>query len=416
MKKTSCLKDHEIIDLDYSYTYFKNHDLNSYQRNNFQIFIDLLYFSIKQIIKDLLCVFRNKNIRDKYILYYGSVNQLNALLPIKNKLDNSVLCGPYKSKNNYLPMAMGCIISFFYLPHFYKLSNEKDSNYKLLRSGNYYLIEGMYKWWLWYLKYKKPKAILFSNDHLIWHRVLRKAAQQNKIPTIYIQHASVTEKFPKLEFDLSLLEGQDALDKYSKKGIDGKVELIGMPKFDKYFSFINRTSKIQTIGVCTNILDENNYIEGLCAKLKDKLPELTIILRPHPRDSRVEFYKFLKEKYDLSFSDSKIENSFEFLKKIDFNIAAETSVHLEAVLMNVYTVYYNMSGEFRDHYGYIKNGLIHDVFKQPDELVVFVNSILNNKPNIRHRSKYYVDTVNTINDGKSSEKALRIIEKITSSN
>lgn len=411
MKTVSCLSKQEIIDLNYFYSYLTNNNQKNNYQSNFKIFLTLIKKTIKHIVKDLICLARNKNIKDKVLLYYNSINQLNALSPINNNLNKTRLIGPYNSGNNCLPMALGYILSFIYLPHFYEIANKNSADRTLLCSNNYFRIEGMYKWWSWYLKYKKPKAIIFSNDHLVWHRVLRKAAQANKIPTIYIQHASVTEKFPKLEFDLSLLEGQDAFEKYSKKEVKGKVELIGMPKFDRYFSYINTDSTIRRIGICTKFLDDIYEIEKLCSTLRASFPDIKMTVRPHPRDPRDQFYQTLINKHNLHFSDSKTENPFDFLKNIDANISGESSIHLESVLMNVYPIYYNMNSEYLDHYGYIKKGLIEDKFKDANDLVSFISKIREKKPNIRHRAKDYVDTVNTPYDGKSTQMAIDIIEK-----
>jgi hypothetical protein len=250
-----------------------------------------------------------------------------------------------------------------------------------------------------------------SNDHLVWHRTLRMAAQKNSIPVVYIQHASVTEKFPKLEFDLSLLEGRDALDKYSKKGVNGEVALIGMPKFDKYYSKINHSKSVKSIGFCTNIHDDESFIEKLCFEMKSAFSEKIIILRPHPGDQRFSFYQNLIDKFKIEFSDWKTENPFEFLQKVDVNVAGESSVHLEAALMNVIPIHYKMNNKFFDHYSYIKNGLIQNKFEESNDLVNFILSIRKNKPNIRDRAKNYVDTVNTQYDGKSTQKAVEIINK-----
>jgi len=208
-----------------------------------------------------------------------------------------------------------------------------------------------------------------------------------------------------------LLEGQDALDKYSKKRVNGEVALIGMPKFDKYFPYINMNNSIETIGICTNTLDDVSNIEKLCSILRTSFPTMKIIIRPHPRDPRKQLYQTLIENYKLDFSDSKKENSFEFLTKVDANIAGESSVHLEAALMNVYPIHYKLNNKYFDHYSYIKNGLIQNKFEAPNDLVNFILSIKRNKPNIRNRVKNYVDTVNTQYDGKSTQKAVEIINK-----
>jgi len=126
-------------------------------------------------------------------------------------------------------------------------------------------------------------------------------------------------------------------------------------------------------------------------------------------DERYSFYQKMKDSYNVHLSDSIQENSFEYLKKIDVNIAGESSVHLEAVLMNVYPIYYQFSNKRFDHYGYLKNHLVTDVFDNTNELVNFLNKINNNKQNIRYRVKYYIATVDTEFDGKSTELAKNLI-------
>jgi hypothetical protein len=135
MKTISCLNKKEIIDFDYSCSYLRDHEQKDNHQSNFRIFINLISFTIKQIIKDLYCLLKNESVKDKILLYYSSVNQLNALSPIKSHLNKSTLIGPSHLANNRLPMAIGCLLSFIYLPHFYSIANNKSSEKKLLHSS-----------------------------------------------------------------------------------------------------------------------------------------------------------------------------------------------------------------------------------------------------------------------------------------
>jgi hypothetical protein len=408
MKLLHSLKNIDIVDLNYSMSYFSSSSDNLSKPNRINNVYSISLFAIKQVVKDLLCVLKNRNIKDKNLFFYSSVNQYNALSPLHEKIEDSVFVNLSHKTDTRLPMGLGCLISIILAPRFHFILNREYKNKKHVISNNYvdyFFIEGMYLWWSLYLKIKKPKLIIFSNDHLVWHRVLRKAAEINKVPAIYLQHASVTEKFPKLEFDLSLLEGKDAFNKYSKKGISGEVELVGMPKFDKYYSYINKRNKVITIGICVNMLDNETYIEKLCSSIHSSFNYLEIILRPHPRDSRHNFFDLMKKKYNVHLSDSTKENAFKYLKKVDVNIAGESSIHLEAALLNVYPIYFQFNDKRLDHYGYLKNKLVVDVFDNTNELNNFLNNLKNNKPNIRARAKYYINTVNSEYDGKSAELA-----------
>lgn len=410
-KILNSLEKLDLLEINYSGSNF-----STFRKPNnkiINIIFSILSFILKQVVKDIFSIFKRKKIKNKNLLFYNSDNQYNALLPIHKKLDKTVWVTLKYNKDITIPMSFGCILSLLLTSRFIRQLTRKYKNEKDLILNNvldYYFIEGMYIWWSFYLYIKKPRCIIFSNDHLVWHRVLRIAAQVNNIPTVYLQHASVTNKFPKLEFDLSLLEGEDAFKKYAEKKIYGNVKLVGMPKFDKYYSNINENSKIHTIGICTNLLDDEILIETFCKGIRSYFDKLNIILRPHPRDFRYNFYQQIKTKYSLQLSDSTKENSFEYLDKVDINIAGETSIHLEAALLNVYPIYFQFRDEITDHYGFIKNKLITDVFDKIDVLVSFLYEIMNKKPNIRERAKFYVESVNSEYDGKSIELAKKNIE------
>jgi len=255
------------------------------------------------------------------------------------------------------------------------------------------------------LKKQKPNSIIFSNDHVIVCRALLVAANSLKIKTIYIQHASVSEYFPPLEFSLSLLEGQDALDKLSKiKEIKGEVKFIGIPKFDKYINQINTRNKIRAIGIAYNTTDNIKNLQDLIFYVQMNFAYEALYVRPHPLDNRI-----LNDIDNIKISDSKIEDSFSFLNKIDFLISGDSNIHLEATIMNVVSIYFKLAdSNITDYYGFVKNGLV-DYVQNKDKLKDFLNSIIDIKPNVVERAKYYNDVIGTDNFGKSSDLALKFI-------
>lgn len=375
----------------------------------------LIKYIISQLIKDIIFLFKNNNIDKRIIFYAQSVNQHNAIKTLKDKYDKSLIIGLDIDSNNRLPMGIGCLLSIILSPLLFLdyLKSQPRHRYILISNfENYFCIRGMYIWWRMYLKIKKPKMVVMSNDHLVWPRTLRMAAQINCIPVVYIQHASVTELFPMLEFDLSLLEGKDAFIKYKKKGLGGKVELVGMLKHDKYYNLINNSQEVNTIGICTNILDHEHIICEFVAKLYTQFSEKVITIRPHPRDERFDLYQHLKNKFGIQISDSKKVASFDYLKNIDINIASETSIHLEAVLLNVYPIYFKLKDEITDFYGYINNGLLTDVYENVNDLSDRIKELERKRPYVRRRAKYYINNVDTKYDGKSMVLAKNAIDDI----
>ncbi len=257
------------------------------------------------------------------------------------------------------------------------------------------------------LAHYRPQALIFSNDHHSDMRGLLWAANQLSIPTIYIQHASVSEYFPPLRFSLNLLEGEDSLAKYRRCGsITGKVELVGMPKFDEYHIFRRPGRALRKVGICANLLDNGDRLTAVSRRLSERLPELEFTFRKHPREER-DFS--LPEVFGVS--DPTQEKVFAFLKEQDLVVAGDTSTHLEAVLLNIPSIYFRFHQQKDDYFGYVANGLI-DRADSIESLIEAIKAYQRELPEVLHRAKYYNATIGTEWEGKSQELALRHINEL----
>jgi len=245
-------------------------------------------------------------------------------------------------------------------------------------------------------------------------RATLSAAKFLGIPTVYIQHASITEKFPSLDVDYALLEGIDTLEKYEKIGVsDSKVYLIGMPKLDKYMKFLNTSKSVKTLGVCVNKLDSFEEVSRLVDSIRLRIPEISIIFRPHPADTEKFFlWKRLSEKYSLQYSDPTVEDSFYFLSRIDAIVAGDSNILLEAVLLDVYPLYFSFSDYCRDYYGFVKHGVVKH-YANENELIDRLVELKKQKPGVREKAKRYCHVIGTVNDGKSVTMAAKLIENIS---
>jgi len=250
------------------------------------------------------------------------------------------------------------------------------------------------------------KMIVFSNDHFTINRCLLEAANGLCIKTLYVQHASVTEKFPPLHFTYSFLDGIESYEKYKMIGdIRGQVFLTGSPRFDELLSYTGVT-KEYVIGVALNMLDNCDKVLELCNYLKSNVSE-KIIVRPHPRMGD-EFNPLLFESNGIAISNSVQESSFAFLSKIEYLIANESSIHLDAAMIGVPSLLFNFSdNEIRDWYSYIKKGLIKVCCDYED-----VVNHLNSKPNLPITSiRYYVASFQTSKEGHLGEMIAEFIKK-----
>ena len=263
------------------------------------------------------------------------------------------------------------------------------------------------------LRHYRPRAVVFSNDHNDDTRSLLLACRAEGVPTAYVQHASVSANFPPLGFDLSLLEGQDALDKYRLCGpVQGQVELVGMPKADAYLARRNMAPAVRRVGVACNIHDPLPPLTDALVYLLRELPELTFTLRPHPSDGR-DFGPLRKLLPTLQWSHAREENVFDFLLGQDALVAADTSTHLEATLLNVASIYYRFGTNplTDDYYGYADRGLVERA-NNPAELAAALRRYARHKPaDLYRRAAYYNATLGTPDEGRSQPRTLALLNE-----
>ena len=368
----------------------------------------------KEFLKGFIKVFVCNNIPEKKIWFFSiSSNNYEALNLIKNNIENSIFVEPHsfkvKSNSGY---RLNLQFKFFYDVLFLiNLLFFKSKNKNLKVKVFYDLLfksNGVYSECIRVLNCYKPKGIVFANDHEIMPRGLLLAAKHLEIPTFYIQHASVSNYFPALDFDYALLEGQDSKDKYLKIGeTNSEIYLVGMPKFDKYVEFVNTNKVIRKIGVAYNAMDSIDKISKVSNKLKEAFPDLDFIIRPHPADTRDLNIKGMKK------SNPKEETAFHFLSKLDALIAAESSIHLEAIMLNVYSMSFNFNeSQFLDYYGFVKNNLIKH-FDNINDLEDEIKKNKQTKPNVQQKAIYYNAALNSDFYGKSVERIHGIIKSRT---
>lgn len=341
-------------------------------------------------------------------------NEIHSIKPIFDDMPGAAMFGVDNYKNGY-PMGKIYFYSLFFIPLILiKYLGCKNAYHKksyayafdgfcLAYSSRYVLKK--------YLTRLKPQKIIIANQLSCYHRALANMANELNIHTFYIQHASVTENFSNLNvFTAALLEGEDSLHKYQLNGTQNKqLYLVGMPKFDKYFSQVHSSSSIQSIGICTNGTDDFEAYSRLIVLIKERFPQLQVIVRPHPSDRRKTMWMNMAQLNNCLYSDVRQVESFRFFKEVDLVIAGDSNIHLEAALINIPSIYFDPFGSKIDWYGFCKNGLI-EYAESAEEACNFITAISKQIPQTRVKAKYYVDTVNTSFDGKSTALAAMVIK------
>lgn len=369
---------------------------------------------LKEFVGNVLRGFKQTSIKENKIWFLSlSKNNYDSLKEIQKKTDNSILISFHSLKEKPLPntytfsLNRRCLYNLFFpfKAFLYLLKKPKkfSSYYDL-----FFQCYGTNQECLRLIKEYKPKAIIFANDHVIISRGMLISARRLRIKTYYIQHAAVSSYFPPLDFDYAFLEGEDSLEKYKKSGkINSKIFLTGMSKFDVYAKKINQNNKLKVLGIAYNAMDSKLEVENLFNFLTNFFPKLQIIIRPHPSDKRKISLK------NILISEPKIETSFEFLSKIDVIISGNSSIHLEAVLLNVFSIQYDFGDNKKlDYYEFIKNKLVF-YCENLENIKSQVELLVNQKPFVQNNAKYYNAAIGSDFYGNSSEKIVDIIHKIT---
>ena len=279
----------------------------------------------------------------------------------------------------------------------------------------YWLAYGYYIVWRQVLRNASPKLLLISNDHNIWTRVALQAAKDEGIKTSYLQHASVSDRFPALSMDYAFLDGRDAIFKYDRIGPSpAKVFAVGVTKFDKYRAFINRKTGLTAVGICVNLVDPASRVEELCRYLVSSMRGVDFFLRPHPSDNKYVEWNKMASEMGMTFSNSRTTPSYQFLSQVDAIIACESNIQLEATLLNVFPIYYDFPSLRFDNYGFVRNGLVDSICLTPNEALRELERIQKQRPCVRHRAKPYCATVDTGHDGHTCELVASLIDGICS--
>lgn len=412
----------DIYDLNYSisspeYKDFVNSADDIVLRKTIPERIAIYYFYyLKFLFKFELKYPYKKN--SKVLLFSSSKNQSDSLNPVVQKLKDFLFVGYSNFAYEKFPMTAAYLWSYFFFPvllkRYFSSKDYQRESYKIA-TDSFWLTYGYYLCSRKLLNKNSPSLLVVSNDHIMLTRTLVKSANDENIKTAYLQHASVSEKSPALNFDYAFLDGIDALNKYSVKGSEKtKVFLTGIAKFDKYYDKINKNLRMKKLGICVNNIDPDDRIIELCGMIRKKFEGLEISLRPHPDDfvRRKKLWNEIIMKSNFSLSDSRTQNSFDYLCDVDAVIAGVSNLLLEAVIMNVYPIQYNFSGRNIDMYGFLKNRLIEKEYGNTSEIISILEGLKEKKDNIRFKAKYYCSTIDTKYDGKSSDLVVKLINEI----
>jgi len=264
-----------------------------------------------------------------------------------------------------------------------------------------------------------PEFVVTANDHSVPNRCMIAVAHQLGIETAYLQHASVSKFFPALRVNYAFLDGQSALDTYrqceknqpdtDRQAPIPRIFLSGQKK-----SIIRNNDKTtECIGIALNSLDDIDIAIGFINQISDIGYNLSIRWHPAQTEYDIKKIRELSEREStIVLSDPKKEPVSSFLSHITWLVAGNSSIHLEAVLAGVSSVYYELTSVSNpDYYGYVENGLALEVnsVEELNNLVKCGVSISNESKNF---IRYYSSTYQTEWEGREGELVAKTLESL----
>lgn len=349
---------------------------------------------------------------DSLLFYLPSINNQRALQGVydiisKQKPDVKWITKTISDET--VPTILVYIISLLYLPLTYiklKKLSPKEQRIASYYFKNFAFTPGVVYAYFKILSKYRPECIILSNDHYYFMKIIGLVAEDLGIPTLYVQHASVSNAFPELHFKYSFLDGKDTLDKYTYNGKKafGNIFLLGAVRYDS----LSATARKKTgcfvhncIGIGINLIDDESITRTFCENLLKEFPFLKIKIRSHPALKNNPFN--LGDSNRIVYTCATDESIQEFFNDIDLLISNDSGIHFDATIAGIKTYQYNFStAKDLDNYNYVKNGLVRKVDsweEMKDIITHFENEKLPNDEIVR----FYDESYNKGYQGKCHE-------------
>lgn len=199
-----------------------------------------------------------------------------------------------------------------------------------------------------------PTALVQANDHSPSRVALSMVLKGLNIPRIYLQHAEVSECFPPLDFEYSVLRNNKSLETYQRIGpIKGKTFVVTRESEDPNIAPLSRE--------CDELVDVVIYptsrvnlemLREIIQQLKNNAHVSRVSLKQHP-GAALPLNKLLE--------DTGVSFLQNFPTMGHVAIVGNSSVAIELIARGI-SVYQNFDFDpvERDYYGFVREGVIQE--------------------------------------------------------
>ncbi|MEO9599265.1 hypothetical protein [Parasphingorhabdus sp.] len=216
---------------------------------------------------------------------------------------------------------------------------------------------------LFYTRHPLPSQVSLlcvATDHSPVAMALLFIARRSGLKTCYIQHAPVTEYFPPLNYDLSLLYDQASVAAYTKaaarRGISRKQRIVILTPFAEEFKQPQSTRRPYRIGMCLSAVPQVAQLTGLMEQVSNHSSVSQIVLRCHPRFRFEVSHENFGAPVVLQEQNASLAS---FLDSVDIVLVPSSGVTIEALHRGKPTFYTDGMDELpEDYYGFVAEGIL----------------------------------------------------------
>lgn len=204
------------------------------------------------------------------------------------------------------------------------------------------------------------KVICVASDHSPVSMALLYVARRRRKKTCYIQHAPVTEYFPPLRHDLSILFDRASALAYDKAAANREINLdpavILLSPFETKFQRPRLRFPVSIVGICLSFLPELKALLELLHKISAEPSVERIILRPHPR-CRLDLRDLLRiEKVQMQRPQ---QAALSFFEDVNVVLVPNSGVAIESLHCGKPTFYVPGMDQIKaDYYGFVEAKIV----------------------------------------------------------
>lgn len=223
------------------------------------------------------------------------------------------------------------------------------------------------------------EVVCVASDHSPICQALLFLARREGRRTCYIQHAPISDHFPPLTHDLSILYDRASFLAYERAAVRHRVtftsSVVLLSPFEEEFCLPKLEKKPYDIGVCLSFLPSLDAVSKLLVELSKSSSVRRVFLRPHPRCHLDISSLFEIEKVERYI---KGQVAAEFFNMVDIVLVPNSGVAIEALHSGRPTFFTpGVDGLPDDYYGFVADGVV-PVFRTgdldyPERLMAFFN-------------------------------------------